>query len=56
MLSYNFILVVGDKECESGTVNVRSRDTGENQTKMKWEQFVVMVNKIKNAPKYQDIG
>ncbi|MGA3210458.1 MAG: His/Gly/Thr/Pro-type tRNA ligase C-terminal domain-containing protein, partial [Terriglobales bacterium] len=40
-----FLLVVGDKEAEAGTVNVRTRGSEKTET-MPLEQFVAHITKL----------
>jgi len=43
-----FMLVIGDKEQEEGTVTVRFRDSGENKTMTKEEFVAMLLEKIAN--------
>lgn len=45
---YNMILVVGKEEASSNSVNVRNRDNPDEQNIMKLDEFVAMVQKMRD--------
>ncbi|XP_029959237.1 threonine--tRNA ligase, cytoplasmic-like [Salarias fasciatus] len=48
LAQYNYILVVGDKECESGTVSVRSR-AGKQLGRRPTEEVLTALTQLRDS-------